>query len=138
MHLARDRISPGQLVRPFFSLLDGEGHGPGLNAILTGRRAHHLADISLYESDNGIQASARALTLAFSAREATYVGQERERETEKRKEVLRERERERESERAIYPSCDHRSMGPSLISDWYYRSAYSRARARLSRSNSKP
>lgn len=61
MHLARDSSIRSFLIihralpfRRFFSLLLDRGHGPRLNAILTGRRAHHLTDISLYESDNGI------------------------------------------------------------------------------------
>lgn len=46
--------SPLDLSSPSHPLLLDRGHGPRLNAILTELEAHHLTDISLYESDNGV------------------------------------------------------------------------------------
>lgn len=79
MHLARDRISLLPLL--FLFLLDG-GHGPGLNAILTGLQAHHLTDISLYESDNGIQQPCLLLLLFATRNNVEQRGTERRREGE--------------------------------------------------------
>lgn len=103
--------SPSRLCS-FCFLLDG-GHGPGLNAILTGRQAHHLTDISLYESDNGIQQPYPPPPFLSTRKQRSTKGERRE----------GERRRER------HPSRDLRDR-PGLISDWYYRSVNRTGRLR--------